>query len=106
MVILLFISRHSTENCPLYNEEMRKMMLEEKVMEKREKIMRKHGVKQIGGWMVPSEHLIIQVMEALSLEAYQKFELEFLPLYYKTTTTEMKVAYSMEEIMKMLQQAK
>ena len=105
MVTLLFISRHSPENCPMYNEEYKKLFASMNV-EEREKIMHKHGIKDVGSWMVPSEHLSVHVVEAPSAEAYHQFVAEFNPPYLRFSTTEMKIAISAKEAMKMMMETK
>ncbi len=58
MSTFLLIHRSSPENSPVYNEKSRKMVLE--LVDKFEELLKKHGVKMIGGWVVPSEHLIFE----------------------------------------------
>jgi len=89
----------------MYNEEYKKMMSSMNV-EEREKIMQKHGIKDVGSWMVPSEHLSVHVIEAPSAEAYNQFVAEFNPPYLRFSTTEMKIAIGMEEAMKMMMENK
>jgi len=98
MVTFLAISKHAPESCPANNAEVKKMVMED--IEKTEEVAKKYGVKRIGGWGVPSEHLTIFVDEAPSLEAYQKFGMEFSS--FKWSTTEIKVLTSMEEAKEML----
>ncbi|MCP8323615.1 MAG: GYD domain-containing protein [Candidatus Methylarchaceae archaeon HK02M2] len=98
----LEISRHSPENCPVYNEKVKKMLLPG--INQLEGLLKKHGVKMIGGWSVFTEHLTFIVYEAPSFEALQKFEMEWEEITKSSSymTTEIKSATSMEEAMKML----
>ncbi|MCP8306493.1 MAG: hypothetical protein H3Z49_05260 [archaeon] len=102
MPTFLEISRHSPENCPVYNEKVKKMMLPG--INKLEGLLKKHGVKMIGGWAVFSEHLTFIVYEAPSLEAFQKFGMEWEEITKSSSyfTSEIKMAISMEEAQRML----
>jgi len=105
MPIFLVISRHSPENCPMFNEKARKVYIE--WLSKLDGLMKKHGIKNLGGWGVTSEHLTVMVAEAPSLDAFQKLGMEPEILALSAYETyEIKLASSMEEAMKMLKQAK
>ncbi|MCP8304518.1 MAG: hypothetical protein H3Z50_03490 [archaeon] len=106
MPTFLEISRHSPENCPIYNEKVRKIMMEG--FDKLEGLLKKHRVKMVGGWAVTTEHLMIMVYDAPSLEAFEKLGMEWEEItgagaYF---TCEIKLAYSLEEAMKMIKQAR
>jgi hypothetical protein len=101
----LLISRHSPENCPLFNEEKRKVNLAS--LEKLDAWSKKFGVKLVGAWSVPNEHLNLMVIEAPSLEAFQKFSMDPEVIAMSASeTTEVKMALNLEEIIKMLRQTK
>ncbi len=101
MPIFLLISKHSPENCPMFNAKSRKVMMES--MDKSEKLMRKHGVKLLGEWTVPNEHLDFGVYEAQSLEAFTKLGMEpEIMAMSEFLTYEIKVAMSSEEVEQML----
>jgi len=105
MPIFLGISRRSPENCPMFNEKARKVWME--YLSKIDGISKKHGVKMLGGWHVVSEHLNVGVVEAPSLEAFQKVSMEpEIMAFGAYETSEAKSAVSMEELGKMLRQAK
>jgi len=105
VLTLLLISRHSPEDCPLFNEEKRKVNLA--YLDKLDAWSKKYGVKMVGAWSVPNEHLNLNVIEASSLEAFQKFSMEPEALAVSASeTTEVKVAFNLEEISKMLRQTK
>jgi len=105
MPIFLVISRHSPENCPMFNEKARKVYIE--YLSKLDGLMKKHGIKNLGGCGVPTEHLSVGMAEAPSLEAFQKLGMEPEILAMSAyETAEVKVAMGMEESMKMLKQAK
>jgi hypothetical protein len=103
MPIFVLISRHSPENCSMFNAKARKATLE--YMDKSEKLMKKHGIKSLGGWNIHTEHLTIGVFEAPSFDAFEKLgmEPEVLALS-EFETYEVKAAVSMEEVPKMLKQ--
>ena len=101
----LLISRHSPENCPMFNEKARKVFME--YVSKLDGILKKHGMKMLGNWTVPTEHLSVVVFEAPSLEAFAKCGMEPEVLALSAYETyEVKLALGMEETMKMLRQAK
>jgi hypothetical protein len=105
MPTIIQISKHSPENCTLFNEKARKVSLD--ILTKLEGLAKKHGVKVIGAWNVPSEHLVIAVYEAPTFEAFQKLSMEPEILAWNAyNTTEIKAAITSEEVMKMLKQAK
>ncbi|MCP8309861.1 MAG: hypothetical protein H3Z53_03370 [archaeon] len=104
-MIYIGIGRHSPEVCPAYNEKFRKMTLD--AADKLEGLAKKHGVKVIGVWNVPSEHLTYFVFDAPSQEAFLKFGMEpEMSAWDSFNTTEYKMAIGLEEIKKMLKQAK
>lgn len=103
MPIFMGISRHSPENCGAFNEKARKATLT--FMNKMLELLKKHGCKNRGMWVVPSEHLNIWVIEAPSLEAYQKLSMEPETLaLMEFQTIDTKVLTPLEESMKLLQQ--
>ena len=105
MPTFLMISRHSAENCPLNNEKMKKMTLE--LPGKLSGLEKKHGVKRVGAWTVIPEHLLIWVYEASSSDALQKFSMEpEIVKWMAWNTSEIKLAMSLEESMKLLKKAK
>lgn len=105
MPIFLVISRHSPEDCPLFNEKARKVYLE--YFSKLDGLMKKHGVKSLGSWNVLTEHLAVIVGEAPSLDAFQKLGMEPEVMALNAYSTyEVKVASSMEDAAKMLRKAK
>jgi len=105
MPTFLLISRHSPENCPLFNEKKRKANLA--YLDKFDAWSKKYGVKTVGVWSVPNEHLTFMVIEAPSLEAFQKVSMEPEAMAVGASETyEVKLALNMEEIVKMLRQTK
>jgi hypothetical protein len=101
MPIFLIISRHSAENCPLNNEKMKTMTLE--LPAKLVGLEKKHRVKRIGAWTVVPEHLLIWVYEAPSSDALQEFSMEpEIVKWMAWNTSEIKLAMSLEESMKLL----
>ena len=101
MPTFLIISRHSPENCPLSNEKMKAMTLE--LPGKLGGLENKHGVKRVGAWTVVPEHLLVWVYEAPSSEALQKFSMEpELLKWMAFNTSEIKLAMSLEESIKLL----
>ena len=99
------ITRHSPENCPMYNEKVRKIMFQG--FNRLEELLKKYGVKMIGGWAVSTEHLMFAVYEAPSLEAFEKLGMEWEKITRAGAffTCEIKLANNLEEMMKMLKQS-
>lgn len=105
MPIFLMISRHSPENCPMFNEKARKVYME--YMSKLDGLLKKHGIKMLGSWTVYTEHLSVIVFDAPSLDAMNKCASDPTIMALSAFETyEVKAALSMEEAVKMLQRAK
>jgi len=110
MVTVLSISRHSPENCPFHGEKLKELGNEviekygtlDKAVEERNRIVEKHGIKEIGRWIVPSEHLIFEVVEAPSLEAYEELLVELQSPILRLSTTQIKLAFNSKEAMRMM----
>ena len=101
MPAIIVLQRHSVENCPMNNEKMKKMALE--IVEKMGALLKKHGIKMVGSWSVAREHLSIIVYEAQSLDAFLKLQMEpALMKWMAQHTTEIKIAMTIEETMKLL----
>lgn len=103
MPTFMVILRHSPENCDWFNEKSRKASLE--FMGKADELMKKHEIKMLGAWtMDPAGHQSFWVVEAPSLEAFQKFGMEpeaLAQLAYRTM--DIKIVMSFEEEMKLRQ---
>jgi hypothetical protein len=101
MPIFLLTLRHTPENCPMFNEKAKKAYVE--FFEKQGGLLKKHGIKTLGGWNVHTEHLSISVLEAPSLDVFNKFGMEPEVLALSAYETyEIRLVQSMEEAMKML----
>lgn len=114
MVILLRISQHTPETCPIYNEAFKKQTLEqiEKYLAnqgidldhaaaEREKLVKKHGITEVGHWFVPSEHVKYSVLDVPSIEAYRQFEADLQSPLMRASTTEIKLAVTSKTAMHM-----
>jgi hypothetical protein len=101
MTTFILVSRHSPDDCPNFNEKVRKVWLE--FFDKIDGLMKKHGIKYIGGWTVGSEHQTYWVMDAPSFEALEKclMEPEVIALS-AFESAELKHAWNREEILKIL----
>ncbi|MGD0804964.1 MAG: hypothetical protein ABSA11_12930 [Candidatus Bathyarchaeia archaeon] len=101
MPIQIFFLKYSPENDSRFNEKVLKVTMD--LMAKREGLLKKHGIKDLGLWLVPTEHLTIIVDEASSLDAFQKLlmEPEFVAIN-AYCSIETKVAITAEEAMKMM----
>lgn len=99
--MFLLIGKHSPENCPAKNEKARKVWIE--YFSKLDGVLKKHGMKMLGNWAAPTEHLSIAVLEAPSLEAFQKLDMEPEAMAFSAYETyEVKSALGMEEVVKRL----
>jgi hypothetical protein len=89
----------------MFNEEARNATLA--LLTNREALMKKHDVKPLGGWVVSNEHLVMWVMEVPSLDTMQQFMMEPVMVRQMAfNTIEVKVATTIEESAKLLQQQK
>jgi len=105
MPTFMTIARHSPESCPMRTEKGRKLVLD--VTTRMEAVTKKHGVKLLGMWSDPSEHLIVSIYESPTLEAFQKLSMDSeLAAWNAINTTETKVGYGLQDIEKMVKQAK
>jgi hypothetical protein len=87
----------------MFNEKTRKMMIA--AMDKMDRLTKKYGVKTLGSWVVPNEHVTYEVYEAPNLEAFMKFGMD--PVNFamgQFQKAEIKVAVSFEEAAQMLKQ--
>jgi hypothetical protein len=97
---IIVLQRHSVENCPMNNERIKRMASE--IMDKLPALTKKHGIKMVGSWVITREHLNISVYEAPSVDAFLKFQREPEILKWLSQhTTEIKVAMTREEAMKL-----
>ncbi len=103
MPTFMVILRHSPENCDWFNEKSRKATLE--LMDKVDELMKKHDIKLLGAWTSDrGGHETFWVVEAPSVEAFQKFGMEpevLATLAYRTMQTN--IVMSLEEEMKLRQ---
>jgi hypothetical protein len=105
MPTFMTIARHSPESCPMRNEKGRKLVLD--VTTKMESVTKKYGVKMLGMWSDPREHLIVSIYESPSLEAFQKLSMApELEAWNALNSTETKVGYGLKDIEKMVKQIK
>ena len=105
MPTFLTIARHTAESCPMQNEKGRKVILS--VCEKLEALGKKHGVKLVGVWSDPREHLVVSIFESPSLEAWEKLGMEpEVVAWNALNTTETKIGYNLQDVVKILKQAK
>jgi hypothetical protein len=101
MTLYLMFERHSPENCPMFNEKNMKVWTQ--FNDNIDGLSKKHGIKMLGSWTIPNEHLTVDVIEAPSFEALTKLFMEpaLLPLG-SFESFEIKAAFSSEEIAKMM----
>jgi hypothetical protein len=109
MTSFLTIARHTAESCPRMNEKGRKVILD--VAENLEALAKKSGVKLVGVWSggapYPQEHLIVSIYESPSLEAWEKLQMQpEVVAWNALNTTETKIGINLQDVVKMVRQAK
>ena len=105
MTLFLMFAKHSPENCPGFNEKAAKAYKD--MFDNMEALLKKHGIRLVGGWIVPPEHLAVAVYDTPSLEAFQKVSMEpEILAMSEFSTNEYKIAISFEEQAQMLQRPK
>jgi hypothetical protein len=107
MPTFLMMSKHAPESCPMVNERTRKVYIN--WLSKLDEINKKYKMKVIWVGGVPSEHLSIFVMEAPSLEAFEKASCDPENIAMMATETmEVKLVTSMtiEETIKLFKSLK
>jgi len=103
MPIVLVTVRHSPENCAMFNEEARKATLG--MIAQQEELLKKYDAKMLGGWVVSGEHSVIWVLEVASLDTMKQLWMEpVMVAQLAFNTVEVKIATSIEESAKLLQQ--
>lgn len=99
-MLFMQISRHSPESCPSHNEKVRKITLD--LMAKTEHLMKKNGIKMIGGWAAMPQHLQVLIFDAPSMEAMLKVAMEpEMIAWMGYHTTELMPVMTLEESMKL-----
>jgi hypothetical protein len=87
----------------MFNEASMKTLVE--YMSKEAELLAKHGVTLVGSWGVSTEHLVVQVFEAPSFEAFQAYGMEpEVMVMSNWQTQEIKSAMPPEEFGQMMQQ--
>ena len=105
MATFLLITKHSPENCPMFNAKARKTYME--LIEKSDALMKKHKVKLIGSAEVPNEHSGYDIYEAPSFEAFKEFGMEpAIMAMGEFLTMEVKPAMNPQEIAQMIKRMK
>ena len=89
----------------MFNEKARKAFFE--FSGKLIGLMRKHGVKLLGSWSAPTEHLNLMIFEAPNSDVFNNVLMEPEVIALSAFETyEVKRVFSMEESIKFLQQTK
>jgi hypothetical protein len=72
-MLFIQISTHAPESCPLNNEKA--MKINRNVSANMDRLLKKHGVKMVGGWHDAGKHRFVIVYDA-SFEALMKLSME------------------------------
>lgn len=99
----LQISKHTPDVCPMYNDKYKKATLD--LIDKIEPLASKHGMKFVGSWNVHPEHLVYNVYEAPTMEAFQQFSMEpEMVTWNAFNTSEIKMAMGYKEVGALIKQ--
>lgn len=105
MPTFLVISKHSPDNCAMFNEKAKKAMLA--YMNKMDVWAKKYRLKVLAAANVPNEHLSVMICEAPNLEVMQKASMEPVVMALSAyNTIEVKPALGMEETKKVMLQTR
>ena len=100
-MLFLQISKHSPESCPMHNEGAKKANMNLSV--KMEQILRKYGIKMVGGWVAIPEHMNVVVFDAPSIEALVKAAMEpEMMAWIGYNKNQLMPVMSLEESMKLM----
>jgi hypothetical protein len=70
-MLFLQIARHSPESCPIHNDEAKKAFMT--FSSKQDELLKKNGIRKVGGWVSMPEHFIVFVYELSTTELMMKF---------------------------------
>ena len=105
MVRFVLITKHSPEDCPMFNAKALKVYME--AMEKMDALMKKHKVKLVGAAEVPNEHSTYEIYDAPTFEDFDKLGMEpAIIALGQFITMEIKPAMSPEDMEQMLKHMK
>jgi hypothetical protein len=107
MPTFLITTRHAPESCPMAHEKTRKAYID--YLSKMDEWSKKYKIKVIWSGGIMSEHLGITIVEAPSLEAFEKASMEpesMAMLATETTEIKMVMSMSIEESIKMMKSLK
>jgi hypothetical protein len=95
------ISRHTAESCPMNNGKTRQIALD--AMAALPEMAKKYDVRVVGSWAINSEHLVVEVFDAVNLDSLLRLSMEPVLLkWWSLSTTEIKPATTFEETLKLL----
>jgi len=100
-MLFLQISKHSIESCPMHNEIVSKVFKDS--MAKMDQLLKKYGVKMVGGWAAMVEHTFAAVYEAPTMDALLKLASEpEMMKFNEYNMTELIPVMTLEESIKMM----
>jgi uncharacterized protein with GYD domain len=83
------------------NEKVKKVYVDS--FAKMGQLMKKHGIKMVGGWAAMMEHLFVSVCEAPTMDALTKFSMEpEMMSWLAYNSTELVPVMTLEEAMKLM----
>lgn len=101
MVLFLQTSKHSPDSCPIHNKTVNKIF--KNYNAKLGALLKKHGMKMVGGWVLMPEHTTVMIFDVPDPNAMIKFmgEPEFMAWQSYQIVKTRPVA-TWEEVMKKL----
>ncbi len=100
-MLFLQTSKHAPESCPMHNEKAKKATVD--LTAKMDELLKKYGIKIVGGWNAPSDHSVVVVYDVPSFEVLMKFSMEPEVMDWSGyNTTETKAVLTLEESTKLM----
>jgi hypothetical protein len=95
------ISAHTPESCPVFNEHTKEVAVVG--LQKMEALLAKHGVKLTGMWNDHGAHVVYNIYETPSMDAFMEASMEPEMMdWLSFNTVETKVVFGMQEIKAMM----
>jgi len=94
---IMQISKHNAEVCPTYHEHNRKSTVA--LLQKFDALLAKYGIKLAGMWNDHPGHMVWNIYETPSLEAFMGLSMEpEMQAWLSYNTVEVKVVFGPQEV--------
>ena len=98
---IMEIMRHAPESCPVFNEHTKKVAVAG--LQKMDSLLAKHGVKMVGMWNDHGAHVVYNIYDTPSMEAFMALSMEpEMIAFLGFSTVETTVVFGPEEIKTMM----